>query len=188
MTLGQCPLANVDVHQWKTNEKFSRCNQHREQVIEWIKENNPSLIIASDSPISTFQRLMSKNKGDEALREIRVGMTDTYSELKKLDIDLIHLEPPPRINCFFEKKKDPSQCKSNEGTKFERNLSLEKISIAKEFGFQVVDLVYWVCSPELVCPNQINGILVKVDSGHFTGNFSRKIGIILKRQIQSLIK
>lgn len=184
LTLSQCPIADVPVHQWGKKLEFKECVQHRHAVLEWLEAQQPSLIIVSDSPISTASRLMGNDA--HPTQSISIGLEKAYTKLGALNLPVLHIESPPRINCFFEKTDGPHQCKPKDSTKSERQLSEAKIAIARAENFRVIDLTYWVCTENLICPNQIGNRLVKADSGHFSNEFSRSIGGILGIEIERL--
>ncbi len=183
LTLGQCPVSDVAVHLWKDKNEHIKCKQHRADTMNWIKINSPDLVISSDSPVSTASRLMSKANGVEAIQEIKEGLLKSYQVLNRFGVDVVHIESPPRITCFSERMNSPAGCKTNSSTSFQRQISEAKISIARAMNYIVIDTTFWICSSDLVCPNQIGNTLVKADLGHLTGVFSRKLGKIFRDEI-----
>ena len=183
MSLSQCPIADVIVHKWNSKEIFTKCNHHRKEVFDWLEKNKPDLIIESDSPVSTISRLMFTTSKQQAINEFKKGLITSYKKLSETGIQTIHLESPPTRNCFSEKTDSPYDCKSNQGTLVQRRLSKLKLQVAKHFGFNTIDTTYWVCTKNLICPNQIGGTLIKADPGHFTGKFSQMLGKVLNQSI-----
>jgi peptidoglycan/LPS O-acetylase OafA/YrhL len=179
LTLSQCPIADLRVHKWGKHKLFERCEKHRKAVFEWIETNRPSLIIASDSPVSTLSRLMSGKLNKRSIQEFKHGFILSYKHLKETGIKVVHLESPPSATCFFSKTPTPSSCQPRKGTKFQRAISKIKMNIASKLGFTVIDTGTWVCDDRLICPILVGNYLVKADGGHFTQNFSARLGQVL---------
>ena len=183
VTLSQCPLADVNVHKWGSTKNFDTCTQHRERTFEYIRRTQPALIIASDSPISTYDRLMPKLPREQALQELMRGTELVYARLYATGIQTLVLESPPRSNCMPETSMVPRLCSTNENTRLERELSIMRLKAAEKSRIKMLDTALWLCSSELVCPSQIGNYLVKADGGHFAGSFSRKLGKVLRAWI-----
>ncbi len=184
LTMHQCPIADLPVHKAGRSGPFELCVEHRRNVMEWLTKNRPELVIASESPISTSKRLLDR-KADSTV-EIPKALETAYRQINELGLQLIHVESPPRSNCNFEKIKSPSLCKSNAMTAKERRISERKIQVAETFKYGTIDMTSWVCTDDLICPNQIDGRLVKADGGHITNSFSSSLGHIFANELTGL--
>ena len=183
LTLGQCPIANVDVHEFDRLDSFEACITHRSSVLDSLSTSQADLIIAEDSDLSTLQRLMSGNRGKAAYDELKAGYQATFSKLAQLPVPVVVLTSPLQVNCSSQVHESPVACQPNEVSDFQRMLTMMKLSVASENGLGAVDTVGYFCSTDLVCPNLIGNILVKADASHISGRFSRALGPVLAKEI-----
>ncbi|HEX7236188.1 MAG TPA: acyltransferase family protein, partial [Gammaproteobacteria bacterium] len=107
LTLGQCPLARVDVHQLGRLDTFEGCSAHRDLVLERLAADPPDLIVAADSTLNALVRLMSGHTGEAAYAELEYGYRRAYAELARLPSPVLILESPPRANCTAEADLSP---------------------------------------------------------------------------------
>lgn len=184
LTLGQCPIARVDVRRFDRADVFDACTKHRESVLERLaSEAPPDLIVAADSNSSTLVRLMSGRTGQAAYEELESGYRAVFSELARVQAPVVILESPPQANCVAHPRSSPRDCTPNHLTEFQRVLSQMKLELAAEAGLAPVDTVGFFCSKELVCPDVIGKTLVKADGAHISGQFSKAWGPVLAKVI-----
>jgi peptidoglycan/LPS O-acetylase OafA/YrhL len=183
MTLGQCPIARVDVHKFDRLDTFEQCTTQRGFVMERLAADPPDLVVAADSNYSTLARLMSRRTGWEALDELESGYRRAYSELAALPSPVTILESPPLANCASTTHRSPRTCTSSDLTRFERALTRMKLGLADEMGLESVDTVGFFCDSDLICPDQIGNTLVKADGAHIAGQFSKAWGPVLAQEI-----
>lgn len=185
LTVSQCPFAEVAVHEWGKKIEFESCSENRQSLLQWLKKNPPTAIVVSDSSHSTYQRLLSGNKGEVAINEIVSGLEYTYSQLAPLKTKLVHLASPPRANCT-SRTTNPSNCESLEYTRIQRRISEAKMRVALKSGFNIVDTLLWGCDEKLICPYQIDGYLVKADNGHFSRNYAYRISGLMRAELEKI--
>lgn len=185
LTLGQCPIAALDVHKHDRVDVFELCRAHREFVLKRLAASMPDLIIAADSNYSTLSRLISGSTGAAAYDELEAGYRHAYSRLATLSSPVIVLESPPMANCLTDIHQSPRTCAPHDPTKFEHSLTRMKIAVAKELGLDAVDTTAFFCSSDLVCPEQIGDTLVKADGAHIAGRFAKAWGPALAQAIRS---
>jgi peptidoglycan/LPS O-acetylase OafA/YrhL len=183
LTLGQCPIAQVDVHKFGRLDVFEQCATHRQLVMERLAADPPDLIVAADSNYSTLARLMSGHVGEAAYYELESGYRRAYSELAVLPSSTMILESPPLANCRPDTHRSPRACTPHGLTWFERELTRMKLNLADEMGLAAVDTVEFFCNRDLVCPDQIGNTLMKADGAHIAGRFSKAWGPVLAQRI-----
>lgn len=182
-TLSQCPIANLKVSRWD-NSEFTQCESHREDVLSYISDTQPALIIASDSMYSTYQRIANQN-GVERRSLLAAAVENSFRDLSKKSVPVVFIESPPRANCTPENQAAPYQCEPNTGTALEIQLSRSRRVLAREHNIGYIDMSEYLCSPDYVCPAQVGPYMVKADPGHFTNLFSSRLSAVLAQQIQA---
>ncbi|WP_171130289.1 acyltransferase family protein [Ruegeria sp. HKCCA5014] len=187
VTVGQCPIADVAVHKWSDSYEYSACARHRSSIPTILEQISPDLVIASDSTISALDRLNSSATGDAAFDEVVTGVQKSYRVLSRGKWPIVIVESPPRANCLVTGPTGPADCVTSKATLFEHRLAKKKAVVAADAGLPFLDLTFWVCSSDLICPQQIGGFLVKADTGHFSETFSRKLGSLLRNQIEAIV-
>lgn len=180
LTYGQCPIADVPVHEWGLTTEYVRCAEHRQWANDQIASLNPDLILGASATKSTLSRLMSGNSGSEAVTEWKDGLAQAAANLSQLDRPVVIISGAVEANCTVEARGGPASCKaSNELVEDDRVRDEEEITRAA--GLSYLDTRSWFCSARRnICPEQIGPTLVRAETGHLTGGFSARLGLIMR--------
>ena len=178
LTMGQCPISDVAVRSVGVKTEFTTCPPHREWVYDYLEKTQPDLIIGVSSSVSTIIRLMSGNDGSAALAEWSAGNKASFAKLAALDIPTVIIGGPPRVNCGPDEA--PDSCKPLPELPEAKNIASEKKD-ALAAGLNFVDTSWWVCSPATnLCPDQIGAALVRADTGHLAGTYSKRLSLLME--------
>ena len=180
---GQCPIADVAVHKWGESAAFVECDTHRAWAESEVQRLKPQLVLGAAAQISTIERLQSGNAGEDALAEWSAGLDEAYKRFGEWDFPVAIIGDVPRANCG-DSQFLPSECRAASTLPGADLLRIERAAAARA-GLVFIDSTGWFCSLEaLICPTQVGSTLVRADGDHLTGNYSSRLGNVMRRALQ----
>jgi len=187
LTLAQCPLAEVPVHQWGASAAFTDCDSHRDWMLEQLRKLRPDLVVAASSTKSTIARLMSGATADAARDEVQAGLERGLGALADQDVPVVVLGGPPAANCTPGPLRPPAACVGPGSLAEQPLLDLEREAV-QSAGLDFVDTRWWFCrESDASCPEQVGPTLVRADRDHLTGTYSARLGPVLRSALSDLL-
>jgi peptidoglycan/LPS O-acetylase OafA/YrhL len=184
LTLEQCPIAEVPVHQWGTSREFVRCAEHREWVHRTLGSLSPDLVIAASSTKSTLARLTSGASGEAARAEWAEGLDASLERLAEHGAPVAVLGGPPAANCTPGPLRPPSACSGPPRIAEQPLLDAEERAVDAA-GLTFIDTRWWFClERSTTCPEQVGPTLVRADHDHLTGTYSARLGPVLRAALE----
>ena len=185
LTLAQCPIAVVPVHQWGASTAFTECDSHREWMLGQLDEIAPDLVVAASSTKSAMARLMSGAAGEAAREEVGEGLRSGLAALAGHGIPVVILGGPPAANCTPGPLRPPSACVGGEELAEQALLDAERSAVVAA-GLTYIDTRWWFCLEQTaICPEQVGATLVRADRDHLTGTYSARLGPVLRSALSA---
>lgn len=179
LTLAQCPLAEVAVHQWGSSTAFTDCDVHRDWVNAQLTRLHPELIITASSAKSTIARLMSGATGEAAREEWADGLELGLQQLADHGVPVAVIAGPPAANCTPGPLRPPSSCVGPAELPEQPMLDAERERV-EAAGLAFIDTRWWFCLEQShSCPELVGASLVRADRDHLTGTYSARLGSVL---------
>ena len=123
LTRNQCPLPRLGFWRERPDERFSACDEHKDWVVDQVRELRPDLVLASNST-TMLDHQQGEPSGAARFPTWRTGMTRTLEELVPHAGRVVLLSPPPRagnLQSCVTRLSRPVECSSSP-LNFERPL------------------------------------------------------------------
>jgi peptidoglycan/LPS O-acetylase OafA/YrhL len=191
LTLQQCPAINVSVLKNRGVDgkapPYPECDRHHEWTMRYVEQTRPDLIIMS-STRESINRLVSGAEGGAAAQEWSQDVTKTIAKFATQARRVVLLGPPPigvNLQACATKVNLPKDCTATRTEQTEVQQSTELAAIKGWSNVSGVDTSSWFCDTDNRCPAFVEGTPVFADGGHLTERFSRMLGPVLRRALDS---
>lgn len=178
VTKAACPPAEVTINNASLRREYRECAEWREQMLERIAREKPSLIVTSSLPAYAPREDGKRLRGEARKQALVEGYVSTLRKLRATGAPVALIEDVPHPN------KDVPECVSREldnlqkcATPKSKALGYPKIytRAAREVeGVHLIDPTPVVCL-EKTCPAVIGDVLVYRNGAHLTATYVRTL-------------
>ena len=156
---GGCPVTDVVV---PTPVLRHTCPPYRDRAIAWIEENQPALVVVSNSYTHTESDAATWAAGAEA----------TIARLAAVAPRLVVIgdnpsSPADPPACLSGHLDDVSACATARADAVRPEFISGEVAAARAHGVTFIDTTDWFCTPT-TCPIVIGDLLVLRDETHLT--------------------
>jgi peptidoglycan/LPS O-acetylase OafA/YrhL len=178
VTKAACPPAEVNVHNATLRREYRECDEWREQMLERIAREKPSLIVTSSLPTYSPREDGKRLRREAREHALVEGYATTLEKLRATGASVALIEDVPHPN------KDVPECVSRElddlqkcATAKSKALGFPKVNTRaarKVEGVQLVNPTPVLCL-EKTCPAVIGDVLVYRNGAHLTATYVRTL-------------
>lgn len=186
MTFQSCPAVDVTVDEASGRRGFrSECDAARAAAVSRALAEHPDLVVLS-SALGSFERVVGSADPADAWR---TGTVDAIRALSGVPRTLI-IEAPPEgpapADCAL-RVLSPATCETTPTAEWEAKSAAEadgvRDAVVELPGAAFVSTRAWFCAPSGVCPIFADGTPIRVDRGHLTADYARRLGDVLAAAI-----
>jgi peptidoglycan/LPS O-acetylase OafA/YrhL len=186
LTKSACPPAEVNINNATLRREYRECAEWREQMLERIAREKPSLIVTSSLPNYSPREDGKRLRGEARKQALVEGYASTLRKLRATGAPVALIEDVPHPNkdipeCVSRELDDLQRC----ATPKSKALGYPKINTraAQEAeGVHLIDPTPVLCL-EKTCPAVIGDVLVYRNGAHLTATYVRTLIPWLARQL-----
>ncbi len=184
LTHSQCPTVDFALHLDKVSTEYMQCAQHREWVLQELKELHPDIVVASNATAWEQGLLMLPTDSHDRGTTWNAGLTRYLDQVTALSPSVVVLAESPGggPNCHIPTPL--SSCKNSTG--FSWGFLDGERQAALAAGATHVDTRDWFCtSDHNICPEAIAGTFVTGGRGdnHLSDQYSRLLANVLYQSV-----
>ena len=156
---GGCPVTDVVV---PTPVLRHTCPPYRDRAIAWIEENQPALVVVSNSYTHTESDAAAWATGAEATTARLAAVAPRLVVIG--DNPSSQADPPA---CLSGHLDDASACATARADAVRTEFISGEVAATRAHGVTFIDTTDWFCTPS-TCPSVIGDLLVIRDETHLT--------------------
>jgi peptidoglycan/LPS O-acetylase OafA/YrhL len=188
MTFESCPAVAVTVDEASGRRGFrTECATAREAAEQRTRELHPDLVLLS-SALGGYERQVVS---DDAAEAWSAGTARALRSLPEIARAVV-LESPPEgpapADCA-SRLLSPSTCATTAPAQWLEKSDAEATGVraaaATGVHAEFVSTAAWFCTPSLECPVFAAGTPIRVDRGHLTDEYARRLSVILAAALHS---
>ena len=176
----ECMVSDIVPWSWSDAGADSSCPDHRAWVNQYIKQNQPDLVVLSDQvyhPIADGNKKAVDNH--DALWQ--AGLDSALSKLSKLSKNIVYFGLPTSqqglVDCVQAGNQLGERCTGHYS--WLSHYVQTQSNLASKYGIPFIDSNDWTCSNG-DCPAIIDKTPVYWDGSHFTQTFAAKMAPLFR--------
>lgn len=187
MTFQSCPAVQVTVDEASGRRGFrSECDEARAAAVSSALSVHPDLVVLS-SALGSFERLVGTADHSDAWRTGTIEMIRALSGVPRTIIIESPPEGPSPADCAL-RVLSPASCEMTPSADWESKSAAEaegvRIASAHVSGAEFISTRAWFCAPSGVCPVFAAGTPIRVDRGHLTADYARRLSDVLAAAVR----
>lgn len=176
LTLQSCAPAEYPVYNPRTKNRFTECDDFREDSLTRIKELKPDVVLISGQRRNNWAEKDGRPDKDGTTEAWAKGLAVTIDRLKEVAGrviiigDIAYSEQDP-VDCMTSNPDDVRKCNTDRSYAELKDHNLMEKRVAAENGADYIDTVQWMCT-DTTCPAVVAGMTTHRNRTHVSVTYT----------------